>query len=162
MARLAGNALFVFRCIDQGHYPNYRQVIPRECYGTAQLRPGTQESLITKLKRAGRNAKAVFSLKDGGCYLRFSYEKADGRQPSDWQHIGTSTFQHPGIMPAFSLDFIVDALESLPDPILHFTDEQGPVTLTSAGSTVVIMPLRLDAPGPPPRSPQGAATSVAV
>jgi DNA polymerase III sliding clamp (beta) subunit (PCNA family) len=142
LAQLAGNALFMFRTII-GSYPRYQQVIPKGLPHQANLEIDREGFLLHLGQLTGDSARVAFRF--GAHTWSVSYRPGDGRTPTEWMRIGTTTYGGPAITCLYYGAYMHDAIRTLDQPTFWYQDESSPGLFRAGDAQVVIMPMR---PGP--------------
>ena len=135
-------ALIISKLVE-GNYPNYSQVIPKECLERMTL---PREEFLSALKRA----ELMTSEKSNSVKLTFSRNQlaitANTPEVGEAREILTFNYKGKDFAIAFNPIYLMDPLKALETDEIYFEliDELSPgVVKTSAPFLYVIMPMRM-------------------
>ena len=137
-----GRFLLMSKKVD-GNYPNYNQVIPKDCKETVTV-------LANELATAINNVKSVLTKKSNMVKLTLSRHKLTVTASSpelgeDKAEIVTNYHGKDGCVIAFNHEYLLDVCASFKDGELEFeyTDELSPGKFVCGPAFAVVMPMRL-------------------
>ena len=138
-----GSAILIISKLVEGNYPNYTQVIPKECLERMAL---PREEFLSALKRA----ELMTSEKSNSVKLTFSRNQlaitANTPEVGEAREILTFNYKGKDFAIAFNPTYLMDPLKALETDEIYFEliDELSPgVVKTTAPFLYVIMPMRM-------------------
>ena len=138
-----GSGILIISKLVEGNYPNYTQVIPKECLERMAL---PREEFLSALKRA----ELMTSEKSNSVKLTFSRNQlaitANTPEVGEAREIMTFNYKGKDFAIAFNPVYLMDPLKALETDEIYFEliDELSPgVVKTTAPFLYVIMPMRM-------------------